>query len=168
MNADQIHQMEPGPELDALVAEKMGLEVLGKLAVTPSVDCCSGYDIPYNQPLYDLEQSRQGWTVRPVYLRDCACPAGERQPGDDDYWGHYAACLDVVPNYSTDIVAAWEIHERMKNDGLWIRFVQALCSVFLYDNTGADLKDIDESLWWMMATAAPHQRSRAALLAVCK
>ena len=107
MTRDEILAMEAGPELAWKVAELvMGLEVPGMLAVTPDHDSPGGYCVPYTQdPILKCD------VIRPVYVAHCACDMDERQPGDDDYWGHYAACLEVVPRYPEDIGPAWEVVE---------------------------------------------------------
>jgi len=109
MTRDEILAMEAGPELAWKVGELvMRLEIPGMLAVTPDHDSPGGYCVPYTQdPILKCD------VIRPVYVAHCACDMDERQPGDDDYWGHYAACLEVVPRYPEDIAAAWCVVEKM-------------------------------------------------------
>ena len=80
-------QLEAGPELDAKVALALGLDVLGMAA---AIHYASWY-IPYDGT---------GAVTRPVYLTECACD--DRRDYDADILGHIAACLEVVPCYSTD------------------------------------------------------------------
>jgi len=78
---------EPGPQLDALVASALGLDVLGMAA---AVHYAAWY-IPYDGV---------GSVTRPVYLTECVCDKG--QDYDAEILGHIAGCLEVVPCYSTD------------------------------------------------------------------
>lgn len=104
MTRDEILNMEAGREMDAAVAAgPMQLEVLGN--VRTARDPCGGYDVPYKRLDSGL--------LLPVYVAHCACDVGEREPNDADYWGHYAACLRVVPRYSQDWAAAGEVVEKM-------------------------------------------------------
>ena len=110
MNYDEIMALEVGREMDAAVGKNvMELDVLGTLVVTSNMDCCRGYCVPYKQP----KETAMFTARRPVYIAHCGCDLNDRQPGDEDYWGHYAACLDAVPDYSTDDIATLEIVDTM-------------------------------------------------------
>ncbi len=102
-----IDNMPAGPELDALVAKILGYDVLG---ITNCVsDYVGGYDILYDcKPVCPI--------LRPVYLRGCCC--GEfRKDKDIDYFGHFAACLEVAPEFSKDDKSAFEIVDWLVEQG---------------------------------------------------
>jgi len=116
-----IENMPAGRQMDALVGEKvMQLEVLGMSKVQPDYDG-GGYGVVFDRDLPDH------YPVRPIYVSDCCCEE-LRQPGDIDYWGHYAGCLDVVAHYSTDIAAAWEVahHIGRQRFSVRYRFIEAI------------------------------------------
>ena len=162
MTKDKILAMEAEPDLDWRVAELvMGLDVPGMLMVTPDHDSPSAYCVPYRQEPHGLD------APRPVYVAHCACDMDERQPSDEDYWGHYAACLEVVPRYSTDIAAAWQVADKLHNSGWWVRVKSAM---------NEDLEQLGWAAhigrWWnreylgTWALTAPLVICRAALLAI--
>lgn len=81
---------KPGPVLDSMVAETLGLKVLGYGAVYRDPETAD-WTIPYDG---------NGDYFRPLYLKHCVCDA--REPEDANYLGHISHCLGVVPEYSTD------------------------------------------------------------------
>ena len=64
--------------------------------------------------------------VRPVYLKECFCD--HRDESDIEYFGHSSSCLEVVLPYSTVDAAAWEVVEKLVNDGY--------CPGLIYDDNG--------------------------------
>ena len=100
---EEINSMETGAEMDALVARALGYDVLGIVLCEPTID---GYIIPYRP---------EGTVSRPVFLRDCICNL--RQPSDIDYFGHFAGCLEVIPEYSEDDCRALII---LKKYPIWV------------------------------------------------
>jgi hypothetical protein len=91
-------------EIDAAVAKALGKNVLGTALCLQHQ---SDYLIPFD--------GRGGTVERPVYLYGCYCEF--REPGDADYFGHVAGCLEVVPEFSTDIKVAWGLVEEMRQRG---------------------------------------------------
>jgi hypothetical protein len=124
-------ELPAGRELDALVAEKvMGLKVVGR--------CCAVFVEGEWSIHPDAEP--EGWTcyaeLAPVYARpECDCAESvvreydtpekaelyreidaerdARQAISMAKTGHRTYCLGVVPGYSTDIAAAWEVVEKL-------------------------------------------------------
>ena len=122
-----IDTMPAGREMDAFVAEKvMGLQVLGNAhCACPEGD----WYICGTQKDYTGDYG----TIRPVYLRKCGCDGAKKSNAelvkdnpeladtmkekeiDDIVHGHISyACLEVVPEYSTSIAAAWEVAEKLR------------------------------------------------------
>lgn len=93
-------------ELNALIAEKvMGLQVLGVTACERDPEC--GYlEVPYD-PIDGRGESRS------IYLRNCRCD-NEKRATDTDYFGHFAGCVEVVPDYSLCIADAMLVVEKMR------------------------------------------------------
>jgi hypothetical protein len=88
-------------QLDVLIAERvMLLEVPGEAPCWQ--DECSHWHVSY----LEGEESSEF-----VYLNDCVCEFKEET--DITYHGHIAGCLEVVPFYSTDLVRAWSVVERV-------------------------------------------------------
>jgi len=98
---------EPGPQLDALVASALGLDVLGMAA---AVHYAAWY-IPYDGV---------GSVTRPVYLTECVCDKG--QDYDAEILGHIAGCLEVVPRYSTDDREALAAVDTLLDPVKWTAF----------------------------------------------
>ena len=102
---------QAGPELDALIAEKvMGLNVLGMANVKPDDECCS--------LLITLNETDE---QRPVALDSdpefaCVC---DRSNPLAIVLGHNFLCraLTLVPEYSTDPAAALAVVERLAKSG---------------------------------------------------
>jgi hypothetical protein len=91
-----------GLELDRAVAEKvMELEVVGELPCAVYDGCWRECQEAPMRLLY-LERQENG---------NCYCEF--RESVDRTYFGHIHLCLDVVPPYSTDIAAAWQVVEKM-------------------------------------------------------
>jgi hypothetical protein len=98
--------MKAGPELDAQIAkEVMELDVLGFALCLPEPGEPSGYGVPFQDIV------SEHFVERPVYLVDCACEF--RWPLDIEYFGHFAGCLGVAPDYSENIAAAWPVVEKL-------------------------------------------------------
>jgi len=103
LTREAIEKMPAGPEMDALVAEILGYNVLGITHCWPDHECF-GYDVPYEL----LEDCEISWTeLRPVYLDHCVCEFAK--PDDKRYWEHGAGCLGVVPEYSLEDMYAFDI-----------------------------------------------------------
>ena len=103
---DEIDNLLAGPEMDALVAEILGYNVLGITHCFPEPEC-TGYYLTYKS-LEDWQIP--GAELRPVYLYDCACEFAE--PGDKRYFGHTAGCLEIVPEFSEDDCQSLEILKK--------------------------------------------------------
>jgi hypothetical protein len=92
LNKEEILKLEPGNELDILVAKKiMGLNPGGHL-----------------EPLWEegsTPDGKDGWDG--FFCPRCGCPA--------DLYGKRLCCL----RYSTDMSAAWEVIVKMENDDYW-------------------------------------------------
>jgi hypothetical protein len=83
------------------------------------------------------------------------------------YDGPNGECMYPDGSYFSDIGATQRIEDWIADQpgALWARYVQALCSVHLQDNT-PERGDTDEALWWMLIRSTPAQRCRAFLAAV--
>jgi hypothetical protein len=111
MTRDEINNLTAGPELDALVAEKvLGWKVLGTKQAW--------------RPEGDWSMTPGDGAERPVYLRHCICDI--KEPGDDQIWqwtygftelgGHGPQCLAVVPCFSEEMTPALEVLDKVVND----------------------------------------------------
>ena len=102
-------KLEAGRELDALIAEKvMSLNVLGVVNGERDPEGCFGHHI-----MIPFEYCPKDSIETPIYLAHCLCEF--REESDIDYFGHTAGCLEVVPWYSTNIAAAWEVVEALNS-----------------------------------------------------
>jgi hypothetical protein len=152
--------MKAGPELDAQIAkEVMELDVLGFALCLPEPGEPSGYGVPFQDIV------SEHFVERPVYLVDCACEF--RWPLDIEYFGHFAGCLGVAPDYSKNIAAAWQAVERLTEG------VSPHCNLRV-ERLGDEgwrasmCFDDWENMWsgWAYADTAPHAICLAALKAV--
>lgn len=103
-------QMQPGRELDAAVAERlMGQQVVGEALCWRNPEC-TGLLVD----LYQEHDSMGGYNAgrQPVWVDHCSCDI-ERDPDIAQIGGHSTFCLEVVPFYSRDIAAAWQVVERL-------------------------------------------------------
>ena len=105
----------PGPELDAIVAQKvLGTNVAGMAwCWAPDGNWYVMYPIDGRPP-----EEHPGMK-RPVALGVCCClddddPADLMLPPRMFGGPHNTLCYDVVPAYSTDIAAAWVVVEKMQ------------------------------------------------------
>lgn len=117
-----INAIPAGPEMNALVAEHvMGLQVLGEA----NCACPEG-----DWYISDAEPQKNWGHMMPVYLQQCLCHLHEKETDElhERLFGHLMhGCLDVVPHWSTSIVAAWKVWEWAKQDKeRWVKFVWAL------------------------------------------
>ncbi len=81
---------------------------------------------------------------------------------------------EVVPDYSTDIAAAWQVVEKMRSNGYFYEVTENIedpsiyCAMFVDRSTS--YYDTYESGWsneqWAAASTAPHVICLAALKAV--
>lgn len=132
---DEILAMVPGPEMDALVAEKiMGLNVTSKFCFDSKegTEICLWEDGPYLHgcDYLDLNKTNKG------------CP---------EYCSH-----DPL-NYSTDISAAWEMEEEAyRNNGEYTRLLAKI--------TQSEVLPYWINQFRLLH-ATPEQRCKAALLA---
>jgi hypothetical protein len=95
-------------EVDALVAEKiMRLNVLGFMDVFPDFDSTNREEVPYDDISKCSYRRRAA-----VYMEQCRCEF--RQPDDAVYFGHGAACLEVVRQYTRDLVEALNAAEKLE------------------------------------------------------
>ena len=99
-----IDEMPAGREIDALVAEKiMGMTVVGKATCL----LAEGFVI---QSENDGAPVPKWHSVEPVFVEDCIC---DIETDDRKLFGHQIGCLEVVPFFSTDIAAAWQVVEKL-------------------------------------------------------
>lgn len=151
MTAAAIDQMQAGRELDALVAEQvMGWPVLGWTT-------CAYADGEWTMHPGD---EPSGFMVHaehaPVYLRTCHCADVDVEDlelvEEDRIFGHYTFCLDVVPRFSTEIAAAWQVVEKMRSLGWFysvsdvIEINEHLARFFKPDQPDAQAMDASVSL----------------------
>jgi hypothetical protein len=169
-----VREAEPGPELDAACAEALGIEVVhmawpcGYMPDGCSLEAAHRVNA-------DFEPSHLGWYSkrRPVKRgADWGWPPKEDEEDRGIARFNFVACVEPILFYSTDISAAWELHNHVDDIG---EFLTALISVINYDRDllpedfnigelGMDWVLVDEDVW-ALATATPHQRARAFLLA---
>lgn len=98
-----------GRDLDAMVAGGvMGLQVLGVVPCEYDFEDGS-WDAPY-------DQTARG-TLQPIYLKPNYCGCEFRRAGEVDYSGHSAACVSVVPFFSSSIEVAMKVVEKMREMG---------------------------------------------------
>ena len=122
---------EAGPQLDALVASALGLDVLGMAA---AVHYAAWY-IPYDGV---------GSVTRPVYLAECVCD--DMRDYDAEILGHIAGCLEVVPCYSTDDWEALAAVDTLLDPVRWMCFTLdwhggEWCAVFVPEDRDKDWID---------------------------
>jgi hypothetical protein len=138
LTREQILAMSAGMGVDALVASRVfGHTVLG------DADCFNegGWLV--------LGEAKGDGGDRPAFLRRCIC----RERDNESWWpralGHYASCLEVVPEYSEETADAWSLLEyfagpicdhravivsKTEEDGLWRCSIGARDDMD-YDNT---------------------------------
>ena len=137
-----IDTLEPGPALDALVAEKvMGLRLDGDFPIQQ--DEAGGWD-PID------EEDGAGHQRRPCY-RTCG-----DHPMPPYQYEHGSTCRRVVPEYSTDIAAAWEVVEKLRPTGPKLSIHAARLGYDVEYGPG----------WFVSAPTAPLAICRAALKAI--
>lgn len=99
--------------LDAWVAE----EVMGLNIVSHNWRCGQMPDAGYEAAMY-AEEPKYGWRFYneegPVYWEDVHDVGWGWPPWVDEDYGGLVACVEPVPFYSTDIVAAWGIVETFR------------------------------------------------------
>ena len=147
-------------ELDARVASRMGLNVIGEAWAYPCPEG-SGYWTP------DGYEHRGGLesSMQPVYVDRCTCQLweGDELAPKPKVLGHYFTCLQVVSFYSEDIAAARTMEDWIEEHHLSLRYTRGMLSVFL--QTGV-VHDTDEQFWWALIHATPEQRCLAFLAAM--
>lgn len=147
--------MKPGRELDALVAEKvMGLSVWRKPNLAEFED--SG-----RRGLIGVPSVLMGHSAQQIndmfHTADLLAEGDSYRVGAED-------STQLVPHYSTDIAAAWEVVERSRKthsftvSSEWEHSWHCEVKWHLEDNTQGDS--------WAQADAAPHAICLAALKAV--
>ncbi len=105
--------MQPGPELDTLVAQAMGIQVLGMAMC----DGHEGWTVIGRADDPDFETAR----LQPCFLQECFCNDPDLLPGRYEMFGHDRICLGVVPFYSTDISDAWRLQEDLASEGYYLK-----------------------------------------------
>lgn len=126
--------MEAGPELDALIAEKvLGLEVLGFEMGVLNPECCCGRHTYLDSTHRITDDDDFGIRTRPSawYLDSCVCRF--KTEGEEEYFGHTAFCLRPVEPYSTNDKAAWMLIYELESRGY------VLC---LLDRLGFKIADV--------------------------
>lgn len=138
--------MKPGRELDALIAEK----VMGWKRLDAKVFVEKGFN---------LEPDEIGQIPSSVLAPpDLEIPIAASK----DSSGFRVYCPPIIPDYSTDIAAAWEVVEKVKNKiinryGFGLEFVSNEWTVGWFAEEGVHLGACSES--------APHAICLAALQA---
>jgi len=101
-------------ELDDRVAKALGYEVMGWEPSRPDPEAPTWY-------VWSWADEKH-----PVYLAHCICDIVDEWDEEEILsCGHYAGCLEVVPFYSTDIAAAWELVEMAAGRG-WVVTVRQM------------------------------------------
>lgn len=161
-----MNAIKPSRELDKIIAvEVMGLEVVGEDTVAYYGG--EGMIVPGTDPASHSEYA----AVEPLYLKKCHCEwmtesdkADGRICEEDRICGHYTACLSVVPRYSEDIAAAWQVVTKLMEGNFMVSVNQSHESgywVHVYPPQGAMI-DADSFV------SAPHAICLAARKAVAK
>lgn len=111
-------ELPAGPELDALVETHVfGREVLG------IVPCATS---PDGDELVIIHRARKPAGIpRPVVLGRYGCSDHNECHGSYPVLGHNWKCLEIVPDYSDDIAAAWQVVAHLRSIG-WIVRVQEM------------------------------------------
>ena len=98
------------------------------------VGCCRCADGPIVYPLNGDEDDAVTEQLNATNVADWTTQRS--------YWGHTSRCLTVVPAYSTDIAAAWEVVEKMREYG-WGSYGLTIAIVpqpsGMQDGTGAQV-----------------------------
>lgn len=133
-------------QLDLIIADLLGLEVLGEAPCYPDYGSSIGWSVSYDGK----------GTMQFVYLNRCCCD----DPLDSEikYLGHVASCLGVVPMYH-------------KHDTLARRALEQIC-----DRHGLDLRirrPPDTKAYEVILHDAPFRRVAYSVdkkfpLAICK
>jgi len=119
-----------------------------------------------------------GWMIigeggdQAVYVYQCHCTDFEQfdkeygLPPAPKVFGHFVYCLAVVPFYSSDPVAVFEMEEKIKELGLMREYGLALArELGLFDDE-RDMGDLEGRNLFALAHASPEDRCVAALEAV--
>jgi len=150
-------------ELDARVASRMGLNVIGEAWAYPCPEG-SGYWTP------DGYEHRGGLesSMQPVYVDRCTCQLweGDELAPKPKVLGHYFTCLQVVSFYSEDIAAARAMEDWIEANDKRSSYAQAIVAVF--KDAGLCPAEDVWPLWavWALLRATPEQRCRAFLAAM--
>lgn len=163
-----MSEIEAGPDLDAAIGALLGLDVLGVAPCSREPECGEW------EPTGQWAGSGREGAPRPVYLRHCCCEFAE--PEDVRILGHLSFCLAVVPAYSAEIAAAWQVLERVRELGHteWLleRYSDGYAVIISRPRSGRTCEHPAESCctcWeWVQRTAetAPEAICRAALAVV--
>ena len=139
-------------ELDAKIAEIMGLQVLGFARAT-TYECADDWII----------QGEDG--NQPVYLSECCCDDKRMEPVGRIF-GHHTLCLQVVPRYSSNANDSALMEERLKELGLMREYGLCLArELGLFDDE-REMGDLEGKDLFVLAHASPEVRCVAALEAV--
>ena len=131
-----IENLPAGPELDALVAEILGYDVLGITYCLPDPEC-TGYYLAY-ESLEDWQIPRG--ELRPVYLYDCVCEFAK--PSAKNYFSHVAGCLEIIKEYSLEDNYAFEVVDWLVGKGYPV-------TISTYqDNSYCQIYEIEEKGNW--------------------
>ena len=139
MNAEDIDKLEAGRELDALIAEK----VMGWKWFLDAANLGSGPQYRY------LDEPKQWWNPPRLEWDGVSKIAIAHRPTEYQ-----------PPEYSSDIAAAWEVVEKLREMGFPVHIQ---CGQYHYGVVG--YRDVlkDE---WVWAKSAPLAICRAALKAL--
>ena len=131
-----IENLPAGSEMDALVAEILGYDVLGITHCLPDPEGL-GYYLAYER-LEDWEIVCS--ELRPVYLYQCACEFAK--PNDKKYFGHVAGCLEICKEYSEEDNYAFEAVDWLVGKGYPV-------TISTYqDNSYCQVYEIEEKRSW--------------------
>ena len=161
LTRDSIDSMKVGPELDALVAEILGYDILG---ITPCLldPECGGYYLSYDK-LADWETLMA--ESRPVFLYRCVCELG--RPEDKNYFGHNAGCLGVVKEYSLEDTFAFEVVDWLVEQGYSITVItsanKSFCRIFEPDDSWEPNESVPQTFKWIN-----EGRGETRALAICR
>jgi hypothetical protein len=102
----ELAELVAGREMDAQIHER--------LFGVPVVGWCTCAWVDGERSAHPESEDPAGWSCYaergPVFVEHCCC---EHAALDETrYFGHVSSCLGVVPPYSTDIAAAWQVVEH--------------------------------------------------------
>ena len=155
--------MNGSRELDFQISALLGYPVLGRACVAN----VEGDWLVYKFLSEDDDDNED------VCLVGCRCAEIDVLPDKPDakIYGHYVACLTVVPYYSVDIGSVWQVVEALRAKGLHLLLNDTLTQYrarFYTIKDTSSIQALQDGLYFEFADTAPLAICRAALKAIGK